>query len=110
MSFVIQLEDNRGSLLERLDDPRGHLRLAWLAARRLGLLRLAELDPYSDYDFGGSSASDLVRDLDLLRNGLSQQILEDAKRELWEWWERLGVSGHPEEPGYRDYMKMADLK
>jgi hypothetical protein len=50
-----------------------------------------------------------LRDLQALVSGLSPEILEDAKQELWAWWASLGIAGHPEESGYREYLEMADL-
>jgi hypothetical protein len=109
MPFVVRLEDDQGNVLESLPDPRGHITLALVAARQLGVLRLAELEPYWDYTFVGRSASKLVGDLEALRSSFSQQVLEEAKRELWEWWAHFGLS-NDQEAGYRNYLEMADLK
>lgn len=81
MSFSVVLNEKRnGKLIDRLDDPRGHLSILIRLEESLGLGYLSELDPHDDHVFEGARARDLGNVLRRVRSLLTVESVEAAKR------------------------------
>ena len=109
MSFTVWLESNDGSIRKILDDPRGHLGLIIIIARRLGYAILPSLDPYADHIITGEQAQALASELEKLALALTPEVLSYAKNEMFDFWNSFGVFSSVEGQGYQEHLDIATI-